>query len=475
MVFSSYRFILVFLPAVLFLYYLLSRLKNGIWQRLFLISASLVFYGYDNPRYLFLLLGSIAVNYILALAMQSAEGKTRKFWLALGVVFNVALIGYFKYFDFFLQNLNLALGSRIPLRHILLPLGISFFTFQQLSFLVSVYRREETVGRLWDYCLFVSFFPQLVAGPIVLYGEMLPQFRDGTRRRFDADSFASGIYLFCIGLFKKAVLADSLAVFADNGFGLADPGLIAAWVTSLSYTLQIYFDFSGYSDMAVGLGRMFHIDLPMNFLSPYRSLSITEFWRRWNRTLGRALSTYIYKPLGGNRRGLPRTCVNLFLTFLVSGLWHGAAWTFVLWGALHGCFAVAERLLGTHLERVPVLLRRIGTFLVVNLLWVLFRAESFAQAVGLYRGMLRFSRPDLWQLHAVVGNAGGLSFPPAVDCVYVFGLLAVLLGVVWTAVNSAERLKRFVPSGRTLAAAAALFTAALLCLSRESIFIYFNF
>ncbi|MBR1659371.1 MAG: MBOAT family protein [Oscillospiraceae bacterium] len=475
MVFSSYLFIFIFLPAVVLPYYLLSRTRSGLWQRLFLIAASLVYYGYDRPRYLLLLLGSIAVNYLLALGMQRASGGRRKAWLALGVFFNVALIGYYKYYNFFLENLNFALGTRLPLRDIALPLGISFFTFQQLSFLVSVYHGEERVGRLRDYCLFVSFFPQLVAGPIVLYSEMLPQFRDETRRSFDGERFASGLYMFSIGLFKKAVLADSLAVFADNGFGMTDLGLAAGWAVSLSYTLQIYFDFSGYSDMAVGLGRMFNIDIPMNFLSPYRSESISDFWRRWNLTLGRALSTYIYKPLGGNRKGLERTCLNLLLTFLVSGLWHGAAWTFVLWGGLHGVFAVLERLLGDRLKRIPARLRRGVTFLLVNALWVLFRAERFADAIEIYRGMLRFTRPGFEQIHALVGNAGGLSFPPSLNYLYLFGMLAVLLALVWRADSSAIRLKRFAPTGRSLAFAAGLFSIAVLCLSRESIFIYFNF
>ena len=291
MVFSSYVFILAFLPVVVGGYYLLSKLQNGLVQRLFLIAASLFFYGYYNVRYLALILASIAVNYVLATGMQRAEGRKRKVFLVLGILFNVGLIGYYKYYDFFVENINAVFGSSLALKHILLPLGISFFTFQQLSFLVSVYQGEERVGKLRDYCLFVSFFPQLVAGPIVLYSEMIPQFQDESRRHFDADNFAAGIYLFTVGLFKKAAIADTLAFFADAGFGMTEIGMAAGWITSISYTLQIFFDFSGYSDMAIGLGKMFNIDIPMNFRSPYESESITEFWRRWHITLGRALST----------------------------------------------------------------------------------------------------------------------------------------------------------------------------------------
>ncbi len=475
MVFSSYVFTLAFLPVVLILYYALSHVKNGIYQRVFLILASLFFYGYYNIKYLILIIASIAVNYTVAIGIQKAHDRLSKFFLITGIVFNVALIGYFKYYDFFIENINAVFGSSFTLKHILLPLGISFFTFQQLSFLVSVYHGEEKVERLRDYCMFVTFFPQLVAGPIVLYSEMIPQFKDESRRYFNADSFAAGIYLFSIGLFKKVVLADTLAFFADNGFGMTGLSLAAGWMTSLSYTLQIYFDFSGYSDMAVGLGRMFNIELPFNFLSPYRSESITEFWRRWHITLGRALSTYVYKPLGGNRKGLARTCINLFLTFLISGLWHGAAWTFVLWGALHGTFAVAERIAGERLKAIPGAIRVLVTFLIVNALWVLFRAEGVQQAVEVYKGMLSFGNIGIAQLDTVVGRSAFLNFPLIIDCVYIFGLVSALFVVVFRFKNSADLLGRFTVNTKTLLTASLFFSTALLCMTRESVFIYFNF
>ena len=475
MVFSSYVFILVFLPIVLVGYYLLSHLKNGLYQRIFLIAASLFFYGYYNVKYLLLIIASIVVNYLVATQIQRTQGKVSKAYLSVGVVFNVALIGYFKYYDFFIENINLAFGSNFAIKHILLPLGISFFTFQQLSFLVSVYHGEEKVERLRDYCLFVTFFPQLVAGPIVLYSEMIPQFKDEKRRYFNADNFAAGIYLFSIGLFKKAFIADTLALFVDNGFGMTNLSLAAGWVTALSYTLQIYFDFSGYSDMAVGLGRMFNIEIPFNFLSPYRSESVSEFWRRWHITLGRALSTYIYKPLGGNRKGIARTCVNLFITFLVSGLWHGAAWTFVLWGALHGILVVIERLCGKRLESIPKPIRIASTFLIVNALWVLFRANGFEQAIEVYKGMLAFGNIGISQLDTIVGAAGNINFPMIVDCAYILGFIFILLIIVFKCKNSASLLDRFQFSKKTLLHAALLFAIALLCLTRESVFIYFNF
>ena len=475
MVFSSYVFIFAFLPVVLSVYYALSNLKNGIYQRLFLIAASLFFYGYYNTKYLILITASIAVNYGIALAIQTHRAKAGRLFLVVGILFNVGLIGYFKYYDFFVENINAVFGCNFTLRRLLLPLGISFFTFQQLSFLISVWRGEEKVERFRDYCIFVTFFPQLVAGPIVLYSEMIPQFRDERRRFFHPDRFASGIWLFTVGLFKKAVIADTLALFADNGFGMTGLGLAAGWITAISYTLQIYFDFSGYSDMAVGLGRMFNVDIPFNFRSPYRSESISEFWRRWHITLGRALSTYVYKPLGGNRRGLARTCLNLFLTFLVSGLWHGAAWTFVLWGALHGLFVVTERILDRPLKKIPKPVRVCGTFLVVTALWVLFRADGFRQALEVWRGMVAFGNPAIAQLNTVVGTAAYIDFPLAFDCVYILILEAVLLFVVFRCPNSCDLLDRFRPSRKTMNVAAFLFVIALLCLARESVFIYFNF
>ena len=476
MLFSSYIFVFVFLPVVIAVYYTLSLLKDGVYQRIFLIAASLFFYGYYNVAYLCLILASMGVNYVVArILAQYAESRYKVVSFIVGVAFNVLLLGYFKYYDFFVHNINVLLGTEYALRHIVLPLGISFFTFQQVSFLVSVYKGEEPVGRLKDYCLFVTFFPQLVAGPIVLYSEMMPQFEDDMRRKFNSYSFASGVYMFSMGLFKKAVIADSLAVFADNGFGMGEMGLAAGWLTSLSYTLQIYFDFSGYSDMAVGLGRMFNIEIPFNFMSPYMAESITDFWRRWHITLGRALSTYVYKPLGGNRKGICRTSFNLFITFFISGLWHGAAWTFVVWGALHGMFVVVERILSRRFALVPKLIRISVTFIITNFLWVLFRADSFSQAIKVYTGMVNFGNLNFNQLETVVGTASGVDFPMIIDAIRISVIIVGLLLVVFFCKNSATLLTKFVTSRRVLYTTAVMFVLSTLCLSRESVFIYFNF
>ena len=474
MVFSSYIFLFAFLPLVLGGYYLLSHVKNPIWQRLFLIGASLYFYGYFNPSYLTIIAVSILSNYILAYGMIRSKGApgTAFFWL--GVLFNVGLLGYFKYRDFFVENINALFHTSLILKHIALPLGISFFTFQQLSFLVSIRKGEEVLERFDDYCIFVLFFPQLGAGPIVLYSEMIPQFKDPRRRYFQWDNAAQGAYIFTVGLFKKAVIADTLALFADTGFGASSLGFCAAWATALSYTFQVYFDFSGYSDMAVGLGKLFNIDIPFNFRSPYQSESIGVFWRRWHITLGRALQSYIYFPLGGSREGAWKTYRNLLITFLVSGLWHGAAWTFVLWGLLHGLFNALERGFSKPLSKVPHALRVLGTFLIVNALWVLFRAESFRNAAMVYRGMVDFSNFGLLQVGTLAID-GFVGVPLALNTAYVLVILATLALVCFRAKNSCRMLEDFTCRKSLLWLTAVLFCIALVHLSRESVFIYFNF
>ena len=474
MVFSSYLFLFAFLPLVLGGYYLLSLFENPIYQRLFLIGASLFFYGYFNPSYLLIIVVSIFINYLLASCISGSKGtfQTVLFWL--GVLFNVGLLGYFKYRDFFVENINALFHTSFVLKHIALPLGISFFTFQQLSFLVSIRKGEEQLERFDDYCIFVLFFPQLVAGPIVLYSEMVPQFKDPQRRYWNWENAYAGLYIFIIGLFKKAVIADTLALFADTGFASQSLGFCAAWATSLSYTFQVYFDFSGYSDMAVGLGKLFNIDLPFNFRSPYQSESISEFWRRWHITLGRALQSYIYFPLGGSRNGKLRTYRNLLLTFLVSGLWHGAAWTFVLWGLLHGLVNALERVFAKPLSHVPHWVRVGCTFLIVNALWVLFRAESFESAAVVYRGMVDLGNLNLLQVGYLAVD-GFVGVPLAMNTAYVLAALAALTLVCFRAKNSCRMLEDFTWRKVTMWATAILFSIALVHLSRESVFIYFNF
>ena len=474
MVFSSFVFILAFLPVTLLGYYLLTAFNRPYLQKYFLIAASLFFYSYNGLHSLPLLLLSMLVNYTAAKLIYRFEKASRRSLFIVAVIFNILLLGYFKYAGFFVENFNFITGSSLKVDNIILPLGISFFTFQQISYLLSVYKSEQSPESFSDYCLYVTFFPKLIMGPLAEPSRLIAQFGEAARFRFNAENFSSGIYIFCIGLFKKAFIADTIALFVDNGFGLSSPGFTAAWVISLSYTMQIYFDFSGYSDMALGLGRMFNIELPFNFLSPYRSVSIGQFWRRWHITLGHALSSYIYIPLGGSRRGLAHTCLNLFLTFMVSGLWHGASWTFVLWGAAHGLLMVFERIFASQLEKLPHKLRVLGTFFWVNLLWVLFRAESWSQAKAVYTGMFSFGNLAFSQL-ATIAFDGNINFPNILDYAYVLGLLVCCILVVFLCKNSAEKLRSFKPCKAQLFAAVVMFCLSLLCMTRESVFIYFNF
>ncbi|WP_343250796.1 MBOAT family O-acyltransferase [Diplocloster hominis] len=474
MVFASYEFVFVFLPVVAVIYFLLGKISTIRIQHLFLVLASLFFYGYFNVSYLWIIMASIVVNYGIAVSMQRME-RIRLPLFVLGILVNVGLLGYFKYYDFFVENINAVFHADFALKHILLPLGISFFTFQQLSFLVSVFKKEEKIGHFIDYCLFVTFFPQLVAGPIVLYKEMMPQFQEEKRRHMNYENMATGFGIFALGMFKKAVLADTLNVFVGNGFGSpAGLGFLPAWLTALSYTLQIYFDFSGYSDMAIGIGRMFNIHLPVNFNSPYKSASVTEFWKRWHITLGRALSTYVYIPLGGNRKGLPRTCINLMLVFLVSGLWHGAAWTFVIWGALHGLVSVFERIFHKQLDKLPHILRVAGTFLFVNAAWVLFRADSPGTALALLKEMFLPASFNLAGVSKIAAD-GIINFPMAANLLLVAGMVLILLFIVFRNRNTLEMMKGFTYNRTYMALIAAAFCIAVIHLSRESVFIYFNF
>ncbi len=476
MVFSSYELIFGFLPIVLIVYFNLSKLKYSICQRLFLVMASLFFYGYFNISYLAIIIISIVVNYIIAQMMCFLEDKKslKKIFLAVGIVFNVGMLGYFKYYDFFIRNINAIFNLDFAVKNLLLPLGISFFTFQQFSFLISVYKKEEKLDSFINYSLFVTFFPQLVAGPIVLYKEMMPQFANDENRKFNLENFVKGIYVFCIGLFKKIVIADTVALFANNGFGLEYFSAPTAWIVTLSYTLQIYFDFSGYSDMAIGLGKMFNINIPINFNSPYTSESVTVFWRKWHITLGRALSSYVYIPLGGNRKGKCRTYINLLITFLASGLWHGAAWTFVIWGVLHGAFVVIERMFNDILVKIPKYIRVAVTFIIVNFLWVLFRATTFTQALNIYKGMFNFADINVSQIASLCAD-GIVSLPSKIALIYVVGLVILLLFIVFMAKNTIKRMENFTPTTKNLWITIVMFIISVIHLSKLSVFIYFNF
>jgi len=497
MLFNSYAFIVVFLPVTLAGFYFLARRHGPGAAQTWLIAASLVYYGWWNPSYLALILGSAVFNFGVSRFILSREAHQRRAPMITGVAANLALLAYFKYANFFVDNINAALPVEWTLAEVILPLAISFFTFQQIAFLVDVREGRVAACNFREYLLFVVFFPQLIAGPIVHHSEMTPQFARRDTYRFRHDNLAVGLTFFAFGLFKKVVIADPLGGQASEVFAAAAGGdpLYAweAWAGVLAYTLQIYFDFSGYTDMAIGLGRMFGVRLPQNFNSPYQATSIAEFWRRWHMTLSRFLRDYLYIPLGGNRRGPARRDFNLMATMTLGGLWHGAGWTFVLWGVLHGLYLLVNHRFSAWRQRklcntkpISNAQRMLGravatgvTFFFVTLAWTLFRAESLEAAGAIYEAMFGLAPAAE---HARL-------FKPQI-----FAFIALLLAFCWASPNLQQILAsyhqppgaegRFAvqpariawrPSRRWAALAGFVFLAAFLSLSQQSEFLYYQF
>lgn len=343
MLFNSYIFILFFFPLCIIGYFYLNALNKNNYAQIFLLGMSLWFYGYFNIRYLPIIICSILLNYgtFLLLGYLQKQGA-RKLVLSISILFNIGILFYFKYYDFFIENINFLFHTDFTLQKLILPLGISFFSFQQLSFIIDAYRSEVPRYTFLNYAVYVTYFPQLIAGPIVTHNELIPQLVDKNRQLINWGNVAKGFYIFVLGLSKKVLIADIFGNAANWGFSnISSLDSISAFVTMLSYTIQIYFDFSGYCDMAIGIGKIMNIDLPLNFNSPYKALTIAEFWQRWHITLTRFFTRYLYIPLGGNRAGKVRTYLNTFIVFLASGLWHGANWTFIVWG---GTWALSNSL-----------------------------------------------------------------------------------------------------------------------------------
>jgi alginate O-acetyltransferase complex protein AlgI len=400
MLFNSNVFLFLFLPIALLGFQLLGQRGRGHAAVAWLVLASLFYYGWWNPQYLILIAVSILGNYTFARAGLRSRRRAR-LWMLVGVGLNLGLLGYFKYANLFVETAGYLTGVDLQIGSIALPLAISFFTFQQIAYQVDVFRGRARETRFVHYCLFVTFFPQLIAGPIVHHREMMPQFENTRGSRLSSSNLAVGLSILIIGLFKKVVLADGIAEHSTPIYEAAAAGttltLFEGWVASLGYSLQVYFDFSGYSDMAIGLARMFGIVLPLNFHSPYKAVNIIEFWRRWHMTLSRFLRDYLYIALGGSRRGGVRRYCNLLITMLLGGLWHGAAWTFVLWGALHGAYLMVnhgwialKRAVGISVllpGRVGRAASRALTFLAVVVAFVLFRAQSLPVTGEILRAM----------------------------------------------------------------------------------------
>jgi len=395
MLFNSYEFIFAFLPTVFIIYFYLNSKRLVLGAKGFLVFTSLFFYSWWNVVYLPIILSSMLFNYVIGNSLSKKEYKSsfnKKSILIFGIVSNLLLLGYFKYADFFIENINLISDVNIEPLNLLLPLAISFFTFQQIAYLVDSYRNDTKEYDFLNYALFVTFFPQLIAGPIVHHKEMMPQFASRWNLVKRYKNIALGLFIFSIGLFKKVVIADTFAIWATQGFDVAQTlNFFEAWATSLSYTFQLYFDFSGYTDMAIGIALLFNIKLPINFNSPYKALDIQDFWRRWHITLSRFLRDYLYIPLGGNKLRSFRTYTNLLMTFVIGGLWHGAGWTFIFWGFLHGMALITHRVWSTLGIKLWDWLSWLITFNFVNITWIFFRAKEWEDAINILNGMTDFS------------------------------------------------------------------------------------
>jgi alginate O-acetyltransferase complex protein AlgI len=405
MLFNSYQFVFVFLPVTMIVFFILGRVDR-VWAAAWLVLASIVFYGYWSVKYIPLLLGSVIFNYLCGRALsRRAQTPRGRPLLVAAITADLILLGFYKYADFFVTSVNDIAGAQLPTLTIVLPIGISFFTFTQIAFLVDAYRGLAREYSFTHYILFATYFPHLIAGPILHHAEIMPQFESAAPYRFASRSFAMGLTIFTIGLAKKVLIADRFGFTASPVFDAAQAGVsipfTAAWVGLLSYSFQLYFDFSGYTDMAIGISRLFGVDLPINFYSPYKSASIIEFWQRWHMTLSRFLRDYLYIPLGGNRRGKFRRYLNLMLTMLLGGLWHGANYTFVVWGGLHGLYLVVNHAWRSLFRRARILdaipaaaamfASRFATFLCVSVAWVFFRSNDLHAASNVLRGMLGMS------------------------------------------------------------------------------------
>lgn len=481
MLFNSYIFIFLFLPVCLMLYF---ACNNKGWYKAglsVLIIMSFWFYAYNHVQYLALLVFSIVCNWCISRILLNRENGVRKFILLVGIGINVLLIFYFKYMNFFIFNVNRLFHSSIQAEQILLPLGISFYTFQQISYLVDSYRGETKDYCFLEYAAFVSFFPQLVAGPIVLHDEIIPQFRMQDKKRFCHEHLAKGLYIFSVGLFKKVILADTFGNAVTWGY--SNWGVLSSMeliIVMVSYTFQIYFDFSGYSEMAIGIASMFQIDLPLNFDSPYQACSIIEFWNRWHLTLTRFLRKYIYFPLGGSRRGKIRTYINIMVVFLVSGIWHGASWTFILWGLVHGLANVLNRIFQKTWDKCNVVFRWLCTFTFINFTWVIFRAESVGQA---YESIKRIIRLDNFSISRELMWCFDLQefdyfkfMSPFVNSVAGFWMWFFLgMGIFFCLNLQSVAKASFKPTAGRLAVAVVILFWSVVSLSGISTFLYFNF
>lgn len=495
MLFNSGVFVVVFLPIVVIGYYLINKINNRSaipYDLIWLFLMSLIFYGYEKPIFVLLIVLSIVWNY-LCTRMMNRFISQKKFFLVLGLLFNFGLLFYFKYFNFFMENVYALTDKYWAWKNIFLPLGISFFTFQQVSFLVDYYRDSTAMEySFWEYAAFVSFFPQLVAGPIVLHQELIPQFRDSVKKRINYDNLCLGMYAFSIGLAKKVLIADTLSKVVAIGMrDFLENNTGTGVVVMAAYTLQIYFDFSGYCDMAIGIAKLFNFSLPINFNSPYKAGTIREFWKRWHLTLTRFFTNYVYIPLGGSRKGKLRTYWNTFFIFLLSGLWHGANWTFICWGMLHGLLMTAEKMIADltknrHIfgQKIWKGIYRVWVLVFINVSWMIFRSDSLV----IFRIFMQRLANGSWNVISQIPDPinkkiefrmlARLGLGRITEVFPSFLLIAFLI-CCWIGVlcmkNIQEKMENFTGNWKTSLVTIVLLVWSIFSFSDVGEFLYFNF
>ncbi|MFB2936419.1 MBOAT family protein [Aerosakkonemataceae cyanobacterium BLCC-F154] len=485
MLFNSYTFIFGFLPIALIVFFTLTKFRFINLARTWLLIASLAFYANWNISYLPLLLISISFNYLMSSCIEQAQPNTEKakIFLWLGICFNLGLLGYYKYANFFVSSLGQILQTNWQIPQIILPLGISFYTFIQIAYLVDSYNGKAKQSNFFTYSIFVSFFPHVIAGPISDNKDVIPQFQKLRNYVFSHKNMAMGLALFILGLAKKVLIGDNIAAWVTPVFNNASQvSFIEAWVGALSYTLQLYFDFSGYSDMAIGLGLMLNINLPINFNSPYKAFSISDFWRRWHITLSNFLRDYLYIPLGGSRRGEIRRYSNLIITMLLGGLWHGAGWTFIIWGVLHGMYLSINHWWKLHGKALPKSLGWTITFLAVVVSWVFFRARNAADAwqilqtmIGTKGIVISSNYESLFGWLSPIGVKFSQTFPYLKGGGESLIVIAALLVCVTVLPNTNQMLQWFKPNLLWVVSLTTIAALCLLSLNRVSEFLYFQF
>lgn len=481
MLFNSHIFILVFLPIVFSVYFYLNKNRFVIPSKIFLICSSLFFYSWWNIYYLPLIISSIIINYLIGGALSnkskiSIGGLAKKKILYLGIFLNLSFLGYFKYSNFLIQNINFIFNENLQFLDLALPLAISFFTFQQIAYLVDSYKKEVKDRDFINYATFITFFPQLIAGPIVHHKHIIPQFDSIKNKVIRYKNISLGLFIFSIGLFKKVIIADTFSIWATNGFDKVDSvTFIEAWSASLSYTFQLYYDFSGYADMAIGLALLFNIALPANFNSPYKAKNIQDFWRRWHITLSNFLRDYLYIPLGGNKEKEIKVYINIMITFILGGLWHGAAWTFLFWGALHGAALVIYKFWSKLKIQLWTWMAWLITFNFVNITWVFFRAETWNDAIKIISGMFGLSGFSIANIVVLVGRLPA-PFDYIIPSSGPINFSIILLFIVIVMFS----YKKFLTSLQYHKYLSILFPATLLVISLMNLggvseFLYFNF